>query len=602
MKRALQTILVAALAVALLSSAAAASRVEERASSRMPRPGETARGESGLNGARLETLWIFTADFQDLTGDNAGWTTGDISGTLGTTNYWHHDTIRINGFSHLGDSTWWCGTNNACWQQPRGYSNNWLQILERHFDETVGATTSIILDYDQRFAMEKDYDYGYVDVRSAATGDTWYTVVAVDNPGFAGSAGSSQDWDSVHPDGGGHETVNISTEALGGEFDLRFRFESDGAYSSRDQYNNPPLNSVQDGAWQLDNITITADGTPVFVDDAESGNMGWVHEDHPSSGQTGVTWWRGRLGIDFITGRAFTCDDRPFGSWMFAAVDPFTSTLVDDEYCWLMSPPIDISGADKLVGMFDVWMDFPEPSNDRFDLELASNDLIECVTDPDGFVDEAPGGWFGGPFWVVADDNWDAFAGNDWLAVKWLIYTIAEPTVPHRAGLFLDRQLVGIPSGDAGTTFNEDVWNTHHDWFQEQLADALADSAIIQVSDDDGIVSLYLVASDDGGQTWESYPCRRETPGEPDNEWWIANAPVNQLAPGAEVFFYYSATDGVGNTATFPSDAPDRVLEMSILPLTATVSDPGILLVDKHNRMTPGETRNYDHSSQYYYR
>ena len=104
MKRVLQTILVVAVAVAFSAILAAADRVEERPSSRMPRQGETTGSESGLREARLETLWIFTADFEDLTGDNAGWTTGDISGTLGSANYWHHDTIRINGFTQLGDS------------------------------------------------------------------------------------------------------------------------------------------------------------------------------------------------------------------------------------------------------------------------------------------------------------------------------------------------------------------------------------------------------------------------------------------------------------------------------------------------------------------
>ncbi|MCK4512759.1 hypothetical protein KAW64_13525, partial [bacterium] len=39
-----------------------------------------------------ETLWIFDADFEDLSGDNAGWTTYDRSGTLAQVNYWHKDT------------------------------------------------------------------------------------------------------------------------------------------------------------------------------------------------------------------------------------------------------------------------------------------------------------------------------------------------------------------------------------------------------------------------------------------------------------------------------------------------------------------------------
>ncbi|MCK4915276.1 MAG: hypothetical protein KAS89_03850, partial [Candidatus Eisenbacteria sp.] len=553
-------------------------------------------------GARLETLWIFDADYENLIGDNAGWTVYDRSGTLGMDNYWHHDTIRINGFTYLGDSTWWCGTNNPCWRQARGYGNDWMQILERNFTEAVGLTGTLTLEYDQRYAMEHDYDYGYVDIRSSATSDTWYTVVTVNNPGFAGQPGFSQDWDSTHPAGPGDMSVDITAEGMGVEFDLRFRFESDGAYSSQDEWNNASSgNSCLDGAWQLDNITLLDDGAQIFYDDAESyGNNGWVHDDMPASGQTGVAFWRGQFGIDFVTGREFTCDDRPYGSWMYAPVDPFTSTMIDEQWTWLMSPPIDISGAQKLVGSWDYWLDMPSDSEDLYNIYLASNDNQECVTEPDGFVDEEPGWWFGGPYWNVKYDDWDAFAGNDWLAIMHAARNDFEPDAgPHMAGYWVNRTRLGIPSGDAGTQFNIDIWNNFNDWFQEQLAEALEDTAELTIADDDDISSAYLIASNDGGQTWESYACRRENP---ESNIWYVPPPSNQMVPGSEIFYYYQATDGVGNTAIYPDDAPSRVFEMSILPLEATVSDPGILLVDKHRRRTPGENRNYDHTSQYYYR
>ena len=446
--------------VLALTTGALAAGIGTDLVSRVPTPGMPPGGTQ-LEGTRLETLWIFDADFEDLVGDNAGWTAFDVSGTLGMDNYWHHDTIRINGFTHLGDSTWWCGTYNECWRQQRGYGNNWMQILERNFTEASGLTGTLTLEYDQRYAMELDYDYGYVDIRSSATSDTWYTVVTVTNPGFAGQPGISQDWNSTHPDGGGHVSVDISPEAMGVEFDLRFRFESDGAYSSQDEWNNATSgNSCLDGAWQLDNITLLDDGVPIFYDDAESGNSGWVHDDMPASGQTGVSFWRGQFGIDFVTGREFTCDDRPVGTWMFAAVDPFTSTMVDNQWTWLMSPPIDISGAQKLVGSWDYWLDMPSDSEDLYNIYLASNDNQECVTEPDGFVDEEPGWWFGGPYWNVKYDNWDAFAGNDWLAIMHAARNDFEPDAgPHMAGYWVNRTRLGIPSGDAGTQFNIDIWN-----------------------------------------------------------------------------------------------------------------------------------------------
>jgi hypothetical protein len=579
--------------VLALTAGAFAAGIGTDLVSRVPEPGMPLGGAQ-LEGTRLETLWIFDANFEDLTGDNAGWTSVDRSGTLGMDNYWHHDTIRMGGFGHLGDTTWWCGTENECWRQPRGYGNGWMQILERHFDETVGATTSVILDYDQRFAMEKKYDYGYVDVRSSATSDTWRTVVTVTNPGFEGTPGMSQDWNSTHPDGGGHETMDITNEALGVEFDLRFRFESDGAYSSQDQWDTP-AHPVLDGAWQLDNITITADGTPVFYDDAE-GSDPWTHDDVVASGQTGVVFWRGQFGIDFVTGRTFTCDDRPVGSYMYAAVDPFTSTMVDGEYTWLVSPPIDVTSAPKLVGHWDMWVDLPRPANDIFNLSLASNDMYACVTDPAGFMDESPGWWYGGPFWGNWVDDWDAFAGNDWLAVRWELQNTALPAEPHMAGIFLNRQRVGIPSGDAGTTWNYSVWYRFNDWYIEQMADALLDSATINVKDDDDIVALTLIA--DNGTTQTSYTCRRD---DPQGNNWTAPPPVTEMIAGAEIHYYFEAQDGVGNLATYPGSAPDGYIEFSILPIDPSIND-GILLVDKHGRRTPGAERNYRHSSEYYYR
>ena len=556
--------------------------------------------------ARAETLWIFDADFEDLLGDNAGWLSEDRSGTLAIENYWHHDTIRMHpedpAFDYLGDSTWWCGTYNDCWRQPRGYGNDWYQILERHFDETLSATTSVILEFDQRYAMEADYDYGYVDVRSSATADTWFTVEVMNNWGFTGTPGRPVDWDTTFPDPGypgGHVTLDITSEALGVEFDLRFRFESDGAYSSQDQWDNS-AHSVLDGAWQLDNITIIADGSPVFVDDAESGDP-WSHEDVIVSGQTGVTFWRGQFGIDFITGRGFTCDDRPVGSWMYAAVDPFTSKMVDGEYSWLISPPIDVSGAAKLVGQWDMWVDLPRPTEDVFNLLLASNDQYDCVTDPAGFMDESPGAWYGGPFWSVWTDDWDAFAGNDWLAIRWDVWNsdLPEPGIEHMGGIFLNRQRVGIPSGDAGTTWSSSVWDRFNDWFQEQMAEALLDTMHIGVQDDDGIASVTLLASNDGGQNWSSYTCRHESW---QSQWWYAPPPSNEMTQSSEIWYYFEAMDGVGNTAIYPPDAPDHYLEMSILPIHASVADPGLLLVDKHGALTPGEDRQYGLTSEDYFR
>jgi hypothetical protein len=590
MKRAILILAASAYLVATPTADASARDIRTDQSSRvvLPAPAPGALGEveppashaamsRGFRGARLETLWIFDADFEDLAGDNAGWTSYDRSGTLAQANYWHHDTIRLTE-PYLGDSTWWCGTHNICWVQPRGYGNDWLQILERNMVEIEGTSPGDIveLEWDQRYAMERNYDYGHVEV-SDDDGTSWSTMAVYNNTGFQG-AGIPHDWD--HPVDG-HVTLDLS-EYAGQAIRLRYRFESDWQCSSQDEYDNL-LHSLKDGAWQLDNITVEVNGSPVFYDDCESGNMGWIHDDTEASGQTGVVFSRGRFGIDFVTGRGFTCENRPVGSWMYAAVDPFTSTMVDGQSTWLVSPPIYVGSAERLVGQWDMWVDCPDPTEDLFDLSLASSDLYQCTTYLDGFIDEeVTGGWYTtSPHWNVWTDNWDRFAGNDWLAIEWMLWSNGPPEEPHMAGIFLNRQRVGVPSGDAGTRFEEHLAMRFNDWFQDDLPDALDESAGVRIFDDDGIASAFLVATNDGGETWEAYACVREDPGNPSNLLWIVPPPVNQMTPGSEILYYYEATDSVGNVATYPEDAPNRAWEFSILPITGSTTDPGLLLVDK---------------------
>jgi hypothetical protein len=588
------------------AGAAGESSSDARVRSRVPRPIHTL--SSSHSPTRSETLWIFDADFEDLLGDNAGWISEDRSGTLGQENYWHKDTIHrwSQDPEHpLGDSTWWCGTYDPCWRQPRGYGNDWVQVLERSFPEVAAYTDpgdELYLVYDQRYAMENDYDYGYTDV-SVDGGETWTTVQLVDNPGFAGTPGISQDWDSTHPMKPGHMVIDMSDYA-GLEIDIRFRFESDGAYSSQDQWNNPPSNSCLDGAWQLDNISLydidPSSGTPFWLDDCESpGDNGWIHEDIPSSGQTGVSFRRGLYGTDFWTNRPFSCDEG--SGWMYAAVDSLTSRMVDHQLSWLISPPISIEGATKLVGQWEAWIDLPRESNDHFDLHLASNDDVDCIQMPSGFVDECPGWWWGEPTWGTWTDDWDAFAGNDWLAILWFVACEEpDPGYEHMGGLFLERQRVGIPPWDnVETTFERDPWSSFNDWFIDQIADALLDSAYVMVKDSDGVQSVLLVASNDGGATWTTYPCHPENY---DMIWWITPPPVEQMAAGSEVLYYYEAQDNLGNTAVFPADAPDECFEFSILPITGSVEEPSILVVDKDGGRTPGEDRSWRHDTDYYYR
>jgi len=581
--------------LALIVTGALAKGPDMRRVSAVPLPDSFFPAASNLERSREDTVWLFDADFHNTIGDNA-WTSLDVSGTLGELNYWHRDTIR-NDYPTLDalGTTWWCGKYDVCWKQPRGYGNLWTQYLWRDFTpQMVGVSQGALLQltFNQRYALEKNYDYGYVDVSSdgGATWDT--TVVFYTNPGFAGRPGASQNWVA-----NGVKVVDLSAY-WDPNLAVRFRVESNYNYSSQDEYDNPWWHSVRDGAWQLDNFNFKVNGTSVWTDDCESGDGDWHHDDIPATGQTGVKFWRGHYPDEIWTaGRDFTCGGT--AGWMWAGVEPVESRMVDDEWTYLKSPPINVTGATRLVGRWTMWVDLPYESGDRFDLALAAGNESACVQNMEAFYDESPGGWYGGPFWGTWTDNWDAFAGQNYLAVRWELANDDSATVPHMAGIILAHQEVGEPTGAAVTTYNLDTWYAFNDWCNDQVIAAQADSARVEIRDPDGIVSARLIVSDNAGASWTTYPMTRETA---QGNWWGRSTPNAQTQPGKVVRYYFSATDGVGTVSTLPADAPDTYYEYSLLPTRLPASYHDILLVDKHGRRIPGEDRGYAHPSEYYYR
>jgi hypothetical protein len=399
--------------------------------------GATPEGAPAPNGviatprARTETLWIFDADFEDLVGDNAGWTNTDVSGRPPCPDYWHKDTIRLTE-EYLGDSTWWCGTSNPCWEQPRGYGNDWTCYLERDFplSEWSGAGDEVVLEWDQRYAMEMYYDYGYVDV-STDGGHSWDTIAAFTNRGFQ-PPGSGMDWDRPN----GHVVEDLGPYA-GKDIRLRYRVESDCAFSSEDRYYDP-LHSVTDGAWQLDNIEISINGATLWLDDCEApGENGWVHEDFPGEAQTGV-----------VFRRVYEEFEDPYthelhSGWMMAAYDSVLGRLVNGQWSSLLSPVIDISGAPHLVGEWSGWLDLRPGAHD------AAWVLQHQMTDR-ACVGEGLFGW--GwletelTTWVTVQQEWGALAGRDWLEILVEVFnwTPCDPNL-HGLGFVLDRLRVGVP-------------------------------------------------------------------------------------------------------------------------------------------------------------
>jgi hypothetical protein len=328
----------------------APSRASEVPTHVLPPP--EARG-SGADHVRsdADTTWIFDADFEDLTGDNwgihdlgqpgdslTGWYTQDRSGTaLPIENHWHLDTLNSYKDGTPPDSSMWCGTcNHSCsasWIQQCGYGNNWTDYLTLEIDLT--GYSLLELSFRQIFAMEHDYDYGYVDV-STDDGQSWVTKAYYHNPGFAEQPGIRQfDWDGAV----NHPTIDLMP--IGEPTIIRWRFESDGGLSSKDYEDIPPSYAVTDGAWYIDEVEITAGGVlTVFEEDFDDGDDGWVHDPIPGENQVGAVF---RRAYAPTTGLGFDCQYP--GGWMLVATDSLLNRRVDYQICRLTAPSVDISGA-----------------------------------------------------------------------------------------------------------------------------------------------------------------------------------------------------------------------------------------------------------------
>jgi len=553
--------------------------------------GDLAPVGRGTRACDDDTLWIFDADFNTTVGDDAGWLSEDLSGTPGQQNHWHKDTLRTSGFPHLGDSTWWCGTYNACWAQARGYGNNWVQYLERDFQLSQWSAPGddVTLEWDQRFAMEGGYDYGYLDISSDG-GDTWATVATYSNAHFAGNPGWPRMWD--HPDLG-HPVHSLSAYA-GMDVRVRFRFESDLVYSSQDEPDNDS-HSVLDGAWQLDNIEWSVDGSTVWIDDCESpGDNGWSHGDLAPVGQTGAAFQR-VYDPDMLRPQSWHTK-----RWWMMAVDQETGTMVDGQSSRLLSPPIYVGDSEMVVYAYNAFIDVSFSASDWVKLQSWSGTSSECAGDystTDPHIHQYA--FYGGPYESLWLRSTPVAAEHDYMAFDWRLYN-SDPAVPpieHRVGFVLDRFRVGLPTTLTPTRFSYNPWSWFYDTFD--LSEALAESVRVAVSDADGIASFHLVASNDKGNSWHAFELT--PPVIPEAE-WKAPAPASLVGPATEIWYYLEAVDGTGAVNTLPRDAPDVVYEFSVLPITASPEDPGILIVDKYGTRIAGENRRYRYEADHYLR
>jgi immune inhibitor A len=150
---------------------------------------------------------------------------------------------------------------------PFAGANQWWSTrgddLDNSMTRTIDLTgkSTAALDLKARYAIEEDFDYAYVQA-SVDGGATWTTLDGtVNGQPFARDADNQPALTGTSD--GQWQDMHVSLDSLAGKSaQLRFRYKTDGG--------------VAEAGFFADEITVTADGQPVFTDGAESGDNGWT--------------------------------------------------------------------------------------------------------------------------------------------------------------------------------------------------------------------------------------------------------------------------------------------------------------------------------------
>jgi immune inhibitor A len=156
---------------------------------------------------------------------------------------------------YAGSKSWWSGTGD-----------DYIASMARSVALPAGAAK---LDFQANYNIEADYDYAYVEVN---TGSGWNTIpgTATDPAANNGLTGDSAGkWVPLSYD---------LTPFAGKTVDVRIRYVGDGGVQGNDPAYSPGL--------FVDALSITAGGTQVFADGAETSPNGWTLDKFSSVGST----------------------------------------------------------------------------------------------------------------------------------------------------------------------------------------------------------------------------------------------------------------------------------------------------------------------------
>jgi immune inhibitor A len=146
-----------------------------------------------------------------------------------------------------GAGQWWSGSGD-----------NLANTLTRSVDLT--GKSSAALTFDGWYDIEAEYDYLYTEV-STDDGANWTPIDGtVDGAAIPRDASGKP---ALTGSSAAHKKLSYSLDAYAGQrFDLRFRYQTDGGVAPK--------------GFTADSIAVTADGSALFSDDAESADAAWT--------------------------------------------------------------------------------------------------------------------------------------------------------------------------------------------------------------------------------------------------------------------------------------------------------------------------------------
>lgn len=504
--------------------------------------------DGSLRAARLystvDTILVFDDNLETLTspGSEGGWTHVDESA--------QPTAWGISSLYGCGSNAFWCGVVDSSWNgdlNRRGYANNWDQFLE-NFADLVGAPSPYTLSFTHRMNVESGFDFGYAEVFDLDDG--WVPLAS-----FTGVVN-----DGVPACGITTATIPDSTVTKLSPTRFRFHFKSDGQGSSADG-----LYPAGEG-WAIDNVTVKGGVFDVrFFDDMEAGLGTWTRSILPSVGD----YWK--VVSDPATEQL--CTTNMTKVWRVTSA--VTGALVPRLNNNLISPAVAVNRSDQVFLFFDVYRNLPFDAcfyyAVRFRTRNAGSPGWSVWIDPTGLLYSGiEREWFRQTVALAGAAGVDSIQIRIGVQDYGPIFCGGSQTSTGTSVLF-DNFKVGVigAAGPAITVSEADLFNDTFSatpFFGNDNWNTLrGDSIAAMVGAARGLKSAFLQYSISGAPFT---PVSLTKVGTNAPGAYYADVAPGASPRGAELRYYFVATDSTDIVATLPADAlaANHYFRATILP------------------------------------